>query len=65
MAKELDKVYDPKQVEDRVYAFWQDKKYFHADAHSKKRLIPSSSRPLISRGSCIWVTRWTIPSRTR
>ena len=37
MAKELDKVYDPKQVEDRTYQFWQEKKYFHADANSKKK----------------------------
>ena len=36
MAKQLEKVYDPKQVEDRTYAFWLEKNYFHADAESKK-----------------------------
>ena len=36
MAKQLEKVYDPKQVEDRTYQFWLDKNYFHADAESKK-----------------------------
>ena len=32
MAKQLEKVYDPKQVEDRTYQFWLDKNYFNADA---------------------------------
>ena len=36
MAKQLEKVYDPKQVEDRTYRFWMEKNYFHADAESKK-----------------------------
>ena len=26
----LEKTYDPKQVEDRLYKEWMDKKYFHA-----------------------------------
>ncbi len=30
MAKQLEKVYDPKQVEDKTYAFWLDGGYFHA-----------------------------------
>ena len=31
------KTYDPKQMEDRIYANWVDKKYFHAEVdHSKK-----------------------------
>ena len=36
MAKQLEKVYDPKQVEDRTYRFWLEKNYFHADAESEK-----------------------------
>ena len=37
MAKELAKTYDPKQMEDRIYQKWLDKKYFHAEVdHSKK-----------------------------
>ena len=36
MSKELAKTYDPKQMEDRIYAKWIDKKYFHAEVdHSK------------------------------
>ncbi|MBO4846614.1 MAG: valine--tRNA ligase [Lachnospiraceae bacterium] len=36
MSKELAKNYDPKQMEDRIYSKWIDKKYFHAEVdHSK------------------------------
>ena len=36
MSKELAKTYDPKQMEDRIYANWVEKKYFHAEVdHSK------------------------------
>ena len=31
MARELAKVYEPAEVEDRWYKFWVDKRYFHAD----------------------------------
>ena len=37
MAKELDKTYDPKQIEDRLYQKWLDKKYFHAEVDKKKK----------------------------
>ncbi|MEG1845550.1 MAG: valine--tRNA ligase [Oscillospiraceae bacterium] len=33
MSKELEKQYDPKNVEDRIYASWIDKNYFHAERH--------------------------------
>lgn len=36
MLQEFPKNYDPKSVEDRLYANWLEKKYFHADVHSKK-----------------------------
>ncbi|MEG2193102.1 MAG: class I tRNA ligase family protein, partial [Oscillospiraceae bacterium] len=34
--KELEKIYDPKQVEDKIYQSWLDGKYFHAEVDSKK-----------------------------
>ena len=34
--KELEKIYDPKQVEDKVYKNWLENKYFHAEVDSKK-----------------------------
>ena len=36
MRKELEKVYDPKQVEDRTYRFWLDRRYFHAKREAGK-----------------------------
>ena len=37
MQKELSKQYDPKQVEDRIYQFWLDGKYFHAEPDTGKK----------------------------
>lgn len=37
MAKELAKQYDPKEVEDRLYQFWLDGKYFHAEPNPEKK----------------------------
>ena len=36
MRKELEKVYDPGRVEDRIYQFWLDGKYFHAKREAEK-----------------------------
>ena len=33
----LDKTYDPKQVEDRLYKKWEDNKYFHAEVDKDKK----------------------------
>ena len=30
MARELPKIYEPQQVESRIYQMWQDGGYFHA-----------------------------------
>ena len=37
MSKELDKAYEPKEVEDRIYDFWMKGKYFHAEVDPKKK----------------------------
>lgn len=37
MRKELDKVYNPKQFEDRIYADWTEKGYFTPEADPKKQ----------------------------
>ncbi len=36
MSKELEKLYDPKNVEDRIYKSWLDGKYFHAKCEADK-----------------------------
>ena len=35
--KELAKTYNPKEIEDRLYQMWQDKKYFHAEVRPEKK----------------------------
>ncbi len=37
MAKELPKVYDPKEVEDRIYKMWEEGGYFHAKIDPSKK----------------------------
>ena len=37
MAKELAKVYDPNEVEDRTYKFWIDGNFFHAEPNPEKQ----------------------------
>ena len=36
--KELEKIYNPKQVEDRIYQEWMEKKYFHTEIDKEKEL---------------------------
>lgn len=35
--KELEKTYDPSQIEDRLYRRWEEKKYFHAEVDRSKK----------------------------
>ena len=37
MAKELAKAYNPKEVEDKIYDFWLDGKFFHAKLEKDKK----------------------------
>ncbi|MFQ5823413.1 MAG: valine--tRNA ligase [bacterium] len=37
MLSELPKVYDPKDVEDRLYKFWLEQNYFHAEVNSERK----------------------------
>ena len=37
MRRELDKTYDPAQVEGRIYQFWLDGGYFHAEVNPDKK----------------------------
>ena len=62
--KQLAKAYEPGEVEDRIYQFWLDGGYFHAEANPEKSPTPSLSRLPTSRGSCTWATPWTRRCRT-
>ena len=37
MKKELEKTYNPKDIEDRLYTKWINKKYFHAEVNPDKK----------------------------
>ena len=37
MKKELEKTYDPKQIEDKIYNNWTKKGYFHAEVNPNKK----------------------------
>lgn len=37
MSRDLAKTYDPREVEDRIYKFWLDGKYFHAERDPEKK----------------------------
>ena len=37
MGKQLDKIYEPKSVESRLYDFWQKNGYFHAEPDKSKK----------------------------
>ena len=37
MSKELNKTYDPKDIEDRLYQKWEENGYFHAEVDRSKK----------------------------
>ena len=37
MRKELEKLYEPNKVEDKIYSFWMDGNYFHAEPDTDKK----------------------------
>ena len=61
--KQLDKQYDPAQVEDRIYEFWQKGGYFHTKIDRSKKPY-TIVMPPTSPASFTWATPWTTPCRT-
>lgn len=39
--KELPKIYDPKQVESKIYRYWTDGGWFHAERDRTRSRSPS------------------------
>lgn len=39
MAKELEKVYDPKATEQQIYHFWEENGCFEAEVDAKKKAL--------------------------
>ena len=58
MSKELEKNYNPSEIEDRLYHKWLEKKYFHAEVNrDKKPFTIVMPPPNITGTACIWVMR--------
>ena len=57
MSKELEKNYNPSEIEDRLYQKWLDKKYFHAEVDRSKKPFTIVMPPPNITGSCIWDMR--------
>ena len=56
MGKELAKAYEPHEVEERIYEFWMNGKYFHAEVDSKKKpytIVIPPPNITIAYGTCI------------
>ena len=64
MNKELPKVYEPQQVESRIYQMWEEHDCFKGVEDSKKKPFSIVMPPPTSQASSTWVTRWTAPCRT-
>lgn len=62
--KELPKIYEPQQVEGRIYQMWMDHDCFKAEPDPDKSRFPSSCRLRTSPASCTWAMQWTRPFRT-
>ena len=62
--KELPKIYDPKQVESKIYRYWTDGGWFHAERDPDKKPFTIVIPPRTLPASSISATRSTRRSRT-
>ena len=58
MSKELAKAYEPREVEDRIYDFWLQGGYFHAEVDPEKKpytivIPPSEYYGTAPYGTCL------------
>ena len=52
----MEKAYDPKQTEEKIYQLWSKSGYFNPDKIKGKNTMPSSCLRPISPALCIWAT---------
>ena len=60
MSKELEKNYNPSEIEDRLYQKWLDKKYFHAEVDRSKKPFTIGKSSAHRRYLTVWSERRTI-----
>lgn len=63
MRKELPKVYEPGDVESRIYQMWMDNDCFKAEPNPNKKPFSIVMPPPNVTGSCTWATRSTARCR--
>ena len=61
--KELEKIYNPKDFEERIYQNWEEKGYFTPQIDENKTPYTIVIRRQTLPVSCIWAMRSTIPFR--
>ena len=59
--REIRKAYDPAEVEDRIYARWMEKRYFHAKPNPDKKpfsivMPPPNITGQLHMGHCLLYT---------
>ena len=57
MSKELEKNYNPSEIEERLYQKWLDKKYFHAEVNRDKKPFTIVMPPPNITGTAAYGTR--------
>ena len=64
MSQNLEKTYDPKAIESKLYDKWCENQYFHAEETEAKSRSPRLCRRRILQESFIWGMRLIILCRT-
>ena len=64
MSEELSKVYNPAEVEQKWYKFWEESGFFKPDPKATNHLSRSLFRRRISPARSTWGTRLTIRFKT-
>ena len=70
MKQELPKVYEPQQVEGRIYEMWEKNDCFNGDPDPKKKpfsivMPPSLVRSSSSTFTCVEMPAWSTPGSQR
>ena len=62
---EMEKVYNPQAIEDKLYRMWEEGGAFVAHRETGKKPFTIVMPPPNITGSSTWATRWTVFCRTR
>jgi len=65
MARELPKIYEPQNVESRIYDMWQQGGYFKPNGKPDAKPFTIVMPPPMLPVSFTWVMPWTLPCRIR